>query len=943
MLLALAMLACGPKPAPPAFVDPELPLDAVVPVDPKVRQGTLPNGLRWMVQENTRPEGRAELRLVVKVGSLAEDDDQLGLAHFLEHMAFNGTERYPGRALIDTIEGFGMEFGPHLNAYTSFEETVYQLQVPTDDPETVREALRILRDQGGSVLLEAEEIEKERGVVLGEWRQGKGPGERIYLELLGAERAGSRYPERDVIGTEASLRGFDPAALRRFYTDWYRPDLMAVLVVGDLPADWVVDQIEQSFGDLSGPSNPRALPSNAIPPHPPRIQVVTDPAADGTAWMLSDQRDLRAGPTYGDYRKWVQDQVVMALLDRRLRDISREPDSPVLYATSYLDRLNPGEVQDMLYADAVSGRELEALERVALEARRIRVHGFSETDLALARESVAQSYEELYESRGTEDSTEEIEELVRHFTQDEIMPGTEKEVELARRWLPTFTVAELNAVAARWLEQGSELVQLVMPAEDGAATPSEAEIRAVLDRARVARVKPLPETRTVDQLMEPPAAELAATVLSRRHDEVLELDVLQLSNGIELYLKPTDFEDDVVVLHALSPGGTSHVVDEELDAARMARGIAGYSGLGALDAPEFWDLMERHRIEGSTSLGDADEGLWASGSSSELEFLLQWTSLQLTAPRLTEEGLELYGRNLVESIQGWERSVEYPFEVARHEAVWGKDPRARLWSTDIMERASLEVSRRVLQERFQNAADFRWFLVGDFDAAEVEPLLLRYLGALPVSEDRETVGPHREQLRWEDVSTVVYSGTEPKADVERTWLRPFPEPSWLRRNQVHALLSVLQLRAERTMREELGGVYGVSVSGGSATWPEDHLNVSVSFTCAPERVDELLAALDAEVQALLAEPPSEEEVALQRKQKARSRETTVKTNRFWPSAVLGALVRGEDPHELMRYQDRLDQLTPEALHATAQEVFGGEGAELQVIRLPESHRPATEE
>jgi zinc protease len=936
MLLLLAGLACAPKVSLPGPAEaPAADLDTVLPIDPGVHHGVLDNGLRWLVEENHRPESRAELRLVVRAGSLAEDDDQRGIAHVLEHMAFNGTEHYPGHALIDTLESFGMEFGAHLNAYTSFDETVYELRVPTDDPQNVAEALRILRDQAGGILLDPEEIERERGVVLEEWRTDRGAGDRIYRALLSRSTEGSRYAERDVIGTEDSLRTFPPAAVERFYRDWYRPELMAVLVVGDVEVDAVAAQIAATFSDLENPAEPRPLPDASVPPRPPRVQVVTDPGAEVSLWMVNDLYDRPAGKTVGDYRLWVRDQVVRAIIGMRLRGLSRVPDSPVLGAGPSSDRRNTTEVEDALVVEAVVGQELAALELAARELRRLRLHGATpeERDQALAL--VAGFYEEYLAQLGTADSTEEIEELVRHVIQDETMPGTEAEVVMARRFLPTFTPAELDGALARWLQEGSELVQLVMPEQPGLAVPSEGEIRAVLDRVATEELAPPTGRALATELLAAPPESSAAKVASRRREDGLQFDVLTLDNGIELWLRQTDFEDDEVRLSVRSPGGLSLVPDEEVIAARMALGIARRSGVGELDELQLTDLLDRRRVDGGIYIDDELEGVWAKGPPGELELMLQLVVGKMTASRFTEEGLALFLKDEVARIEARERSEDLPWRKAMQAAFWEPGPRTTMWTVDTLDAASLDAARRTVAERFGNAADFRWFLVGDFEPAAVEPLLLRYLGALPTSTEREQPGPHRSELRLESLTEQLTAGTEPKARVLRSWTRPIPPSTWLLRNRLSALESLLSRRLEDELREARGGVYGVSVWLSAPTWPQHHTDLTISFTCAPERVEELLGALDAELEALLEAGPTDEEIAVIRGQKHRSREESERSNSFWPSAIFGALLRGEDPVDLLGYDERVDQLSPETVHAVAREVLGADAAVVELVQLPE--------
>ncbi len=940
MLLALALLACAPKPPPAApVVAPALsgPLDlaATIPPDPLVASGTLDNGLQWFVEENGRPAHRAELRLVLRVGALAEDDDQRGLAHFLEHMAFNGTTHFPGNTLTDTMSGFGMEFGAHVNAYTSFDETVYQLVVPTDGDDYLETALQILRDQAGGMLLETADIEAERGVVLEELRTDKGADERIGEQLWLGQMAGSRYAERLPIGTEASLRGFAPDQLRRFYADWYRPELMAVIVVGDVQTEAVVPRIAALFGDLENPDDPRPLPATEVPAHPLRVQIITDPEARGATWAVRDQHDSRPAPTYGSYRDFLVEQLMVAVLSDRLSALADDRDGPLLFATADHGRINPGEAEWLLYASPVQGRELEALELALTEARRLRLHGVTDAERDRAVAALAQSYEAYHREREKTPSIEAAEELVRVVTEGETMPGIAAEYALAMRWLPQIRTEELTERLAGWLETGSPMIQLVMPAVDGVAVPTEAQVRAVRDRAAAAEVAPPADGVPDAPLLAPlPPAPGPLTVAARREVPALGATVLTLSNGIQLWLKPTEHADDEVILKALSPGGTSTLPDAAYLAAESSLGVGEFSGLGSFDAPELDRWLARTRARAWTQVGEASESVVATAPPDELETMLQLLVLGFTQQRFTEVGRDRYLRAMGDALAGWQRSPERPFEEAWTAATHEPGPRVAPWTPATLALASLETAQAVHAARFGNAADFTWILVGAFSPDAVEPLLLQYLGALPAGPGRESVGPHWAQPREESVEQVVFAGTEPKATVRMAWSGPFPDETWLRRNRFYALRSILGPRVERTLREELGGVYGVGVGADIESWPTGRYRMQFDFTCDPARVDELVAALEAEVAAIVAAPVSPTEVATEQARARRSREVDAATNGFWADAIPGALLRGEDPLALTTHAERVDRLDAAAVQAMAAEVFGPAAVTTRVVRMP---------
>lgn len=940
-LLALLLPACGPKEAPPqpAAAAPP-PFDQIDPdeefaVDPRVALGTLDNGLAWFVEENDKPADRAELRLVVRVGSVVEDDDQLGLAHFLEHMAFNGSENFEGNALIEAMEAMGMDFGAHVNASTGFDLTTYTLTVPTDDPALLETGLRVLRDQAGGLLLEAEEIEAERGVVLEEWRGRQGAGSRITEELLAATFQGSRYAERQPIGTEESLRTFEHEALRRFYADWYRPDLMAVIAVGDFEAETVQQLVETHFSDLAGPEAPRERPLYEIPPREePVVVVVTDAELPRSGVSISDQVDSPEVRTMGGYVALLARAMFFTALNERLGTLSQDPESTFVGAGAGWSRLNALEAEWQLSIGLREGQELEGIGEVMTEVERIRRHGLTEAEVKRARAAVAASYERLYREREKTSSAEHAAELIRVFSTDEGMPGTEAEYLFARTWLPRIGKEEVDLVGQDFLQRGSPVVKLVMPDKEGLAVP---EADAVW--ARIAEVEALelaaPEEDAVEgPLLEPLPPEGQASIVERGELSELGVTTWVLSNGVTVWLKPTDFQDDQILLRATSPGGLSLVPDAEYIPASSALAIRANSGIGAYDATDLRKRLRGTRAAVGTSIARFGEGLSGGAPPDELEAMLQLVTLHMTQPLLTEEGQARFRRNREEALRNRLSDPGAVFSDVVTELSWEPSVRITPWTLETLDQLDLEVSREFYEGRFANAADFTFLFVGNLDLEAHEPLIVRYLGNLPASEEREAWADDGLRRREGRLEETVRAGKEPRAVVQLTWHGPF-EDSWVRRNRLQALGDILSVRLREVLREDLGGVYGVSAGGDSSARPLPEYTFSISFGCDPERVDELVAASLAEVARIVAEPVSAEEIATEQEKNRRQREESVRTNGFWAGAISGALARGEDPLALLDYDARNDSLSAAEVQAMAAEVFSEEASFLRAVLLPE--------
>jgi len=938
LFTALLMLSCA-KHAPPEDLPAEpgpadSPPHAALPSDPGVLMGTLDNGLRWYVEENSQPKKRAELRLVIKAGSVLEDDDQLGLAHFLEHMAFNGTENFAENDLISYMESIGMAFGADVNASTGFDRTLYKLTVPTDRPELLERGLQVLRDQGGAMLLEPVQVDKERGVVLEEWRTRRGAQGRIVDQMVLSTYQGSRYAERLPIGTEESIQGFEPEALRRFYRDWYRPDLMAVMAVGDFEPHEVIALIEHHFSDWTGPEDPRPRLQVEIPPrHAPVVTVITDPEIPRTMLEIADQFDETEGQTYGDYRRSLVRRLFFGVVNERLSTLASQTDAPFLGAGGGPSRLNAAEVSTVLGAACVEDEVPRALEALWTEVQRAQRHGVTEAELDRARHGMLARYEQIEREIEKTSSSQHIAELVRVFTHDEAMPGTALEVQLAKAWVPQISKQEVDALAAEWMDHGSLVLQVVMPEKEGLEPPTEAQLRTLLAEVGARDVAAMAEQSVDQPLLDSPPPE-GATVVERGEVPELGVTTWTLSNGVEVWLKPTDFKDDEIRLQARSPGGRALVPDTDYIIARSASAIRSRSGLGVFDSSTLSKRLAGARASASTSVNRFGERLSGSCAPDELETMLQLITLHLTQPRFTEQGLAQYRQSKEESLRNRLSDPDNVYEDAYDRIMYGDHPRSRSWTMDTLEQLDLARSQTFYRERFANAADFHWVIVGNLDLEAMEPLITRYLGALPSAEPREEAGDDgmiRVPGRQAD---TVHAGIEPKARVKMTWHGDF-ESTWINRNRIQALEDILDVRLREVIREDLGGTYGVTTSSDSWQEPTHGYRFTIAFRCDPERVDELKAAALTEVERIVGEAPAADEITTEQEKNRRDREERVRTNGFWISSIAGTLERGEDPRELVAWDARNDSLSAEEVRAMASRVFSDDANFVELVLLPE--------
>ncbi len=931
-LLPLLALACAPKSPTPSAAPAATEVEPAMPFDPDVRHGTLDNGLRWFVETNAEPRDRVVLRLVVDAGSALEDDDQQGLAHFLEHMAFNGTEHFPGNELITYLEGIGARFGPHLNAHTSFDETVYKLTVPTDDPEVLATAFQVLDDWAGGLALDPDEIEKERGVVIEEWRTRLNAGGRIFEQTAPLLFHEARYADRLPIGTKESLESFEHEALARFYDDWYRPELMSVIVVGDVDPEQAQALIEQHFSDLANPDEPRARERFPIPEHDDTFYlVVTDPEVTRASVSVVAKHDDVEGQTRSDYRDSMIEGLAYRMVNERLSELARQAEAPFLGAGAGSRRLGPTEGADSLGVATTEEGILEGLRAAWTEVERLRRHGFTAGELDRARDKHLRMYDSLDKERDTTPSSAHAEELIRHVLHGETVPGLDAEIAMAREWLPTFTLDEVNAWTSRWMAPGSRVVTAVLPTKEGLVPPTEAELEATMQAVAESTIEPMAEEEALpEQLV---AAPTPATIerVDETYAESLGFTGWELSNGIKVWFRDTDFKADEVRWKSWSTGGTGSLPDDAYVPAVTANDILYASGYAELDTNQVRRWLAGTSASASHSLGSDDHGTRGSASPEHLGVALQLLYASVEQPRFTEEGLAYVQRSKREAVRNRLQSPDAVFGDAWTALVWPDVPRFAPWTLETVDQMDLAASKAQWERFFGDHTGANYVFVGALPD-DFEALITTWIGGLPTAGEalpEEPLGatPARGELQQQ-----VTAGLEERARVKLAWHTPFPEQDWLSRGRLFAVGGVLSTRLREELREERGGVYGVSARATNWTDPEWAM-VTVSFTCDPDRVDELVGAVHEVVDELVAAPVDPHYVAQLQEQNRRGREESLRSNSFWLSGFAGALQRDEDPLALLSWDERNDSLSPEVVHEAAQRWLSGDDR-VQVVLLP---------
>jgi zinc protease len=870
----------------------DAPLTAAVPVDPRITVGTLPNGLRYYIRRNTRPAGRAELRLVVNAGSVLEDDDQRGLAHIVEHMAFNGTRHFPKQEIIAFLQSTGMRFGAHVNANTSFDQTVYQLHIPTDDPAVIDRSFLVLEDWATGVTFEPEEIEKERGVVLVEWRLGLGADARLLQTQLPVLLRGSRYAERLPIGTPDSIRSFKPERLKQFYADWYRPDLMAVVAVGDFDKAAIEALITSHFAKIPKPASPRPRPRFDVPEHPgTRFTIATDPEATVTVVNVSSATDARDQTTIGAYRQQTAERVVSGLLSARLAELAQKPEAPYLAAgTNRSLFVSAAELTSMTAVVPDGGVE-KGLAALFTEADRMARFGFTETELERYKLATVRAYERLAASRDEHQSGTLADEYIRNFMQQEPIPGIAYELALVKRFLPPLTLAEVNAIAKAWMPDRNRVVAVSAPRKPGVTVPDEATLSKIISSGGgdglTAYVDEVSKRPLLDKIPAP------GTIVARTTKPEVGITEWTLSNGARVVLKPTTFSRDQILFRAFSPGGTSLAPDPDFIAADTASQVVSQGGLGRWTRIDLGKKLAGKTASVRPEIDEMREGLIGGSDKDDLETLFQLIYLTVAEPRADPDAFRAMISQLQAGLANRNAEPEAAFNDTLNAALTQNHLRSRPLTTELVGAMSLEKSLAFYKDRFADLSDFTFVFVGSFEVAELEPLVTRYLASLPSLNRREAgrdVG-----IRPPDavVEKVVRSGREPKSQVSVVFSGPFvntPRERLVLRGMTDALEGSLQ----RVLREEMGGTYGVSVDPQFAKLPTPSYRVAISFACDPARTDGLVKALFETIDRFRTTGPGEHQIADARAALARDFEINSRENSYLLNQLAFAYEHGED-------------------------------------------------
>jgi zinc protease len=874
-------------------------LSEPMPVDPQITVGKFSNGLRYYIRANKKPEKRMELRLVIKAGSILEDDDQQGLAHFVEHMAFNGTRHFPKNEVVSFIESLGMRFGADLNAFTSFDETVYMLQVPTDKPEAMERAMLILEDWAHNVTFDPAEIDRERGVIMEEWRSRRGAGARTQDKLFPIVFKGSRYADRLPIGKPEIIQGAKPERLKKFYSDWYRPDLMAVVAVGDFDKTAVENLIKKHFASIPAASSPRPRTSYDIPDHTGTVYaIMTDKEMTTTSVGLTNLLPAREQGTVGMYRQKIVDRLFSGMLSQRLTELAQKSDAPFIFGGAgrggFLTRSKDGASLNAMVREGGVERGLEAL---VSEAERVSRFGFTATELDRQRQNTLRRYERSQAEKETRESASRADEYIRNFLNDETLPSIDDEYALHQRFLPQITLEEINKLAREWFTDRNRLVIITAPEKTGLAVPDEAKLAAVIKAAAAKDLTAYVDTVGSAALLS--AIPAPATIVKTATKDDIGITEWELSNGVKVVLKPTTFKADEIIFRATSPGGTSLASDQDYIPASSASQVVSAGGLGKFSAIDLQKVLTGKVASASAFIGELEEGLSGSSARKDLETMFQLIYLRFTQPRADATAFGVQSAQTKAFLMNQGTVPEFAFFEALLSARYQNHPRRRMQTAAAVDEWNLEKSLAFYKDRFADASDFTFVFVGNFDLATIKPLVERYLGALPSIRRKET---------WKDIGVrpptgvvekKVEKGFEPKSMAAIVFSGPF-EDNQTNRVAIRAMGEVLQTRLLEVIREELGGAYSINASPSYQRTPTSQFSITIQFGSDPQRTDDLIKRVFEEIELLKAKGPSDKQVSAEKEKLLREFETNSKQNNYLLSQLIVRYQYGDDPAGLWK-------------------------------------------
>jgi zinc protease len=891
----------------------------VVPFDPAVRTGKLPNGLTYYIRKNPKPENKVDLRLVINAGSILENDDQQGLAHFMEHMCFNGTKRFPKNALVDYLQSIGVKFGQHLNAYTSFDETVYFLPIPSDNPEKLEKGFQVIEDWAFNAVLTPEEIDKERGVVLEEYRIGLGAEKRMMKQFMPKMMYQSHYADRLPIGQKEILENFTYDKITSFYKDWYRPDLMAVIVVGDIDVDAMEKKVKDHFASYQNPKNEKPRKIYDVPNHQQTLVAVeSDKEASSSRVQLiyKDYKEPKKVVNVDDVKRGINEGLFSVMINNRLTELTNAPNPPFTFGYSYHGGTYARTKEAyQSFAMVSEDKQLDALKVLVEENERVRKFGFTQGELDRAKSEFLAMIESQYNDRDKSESENFVSEYQGHFLEATPVPGIAWTYKAFQELLPKTSLEEINKLVKEYVKPDNRVVILTGPEKAGLVKPTEQQVLDILNTSG-------------DNLTAYQDSELATSLLrnevkpgkvtKKETNAKLGTTTLTLSNGAKVTYKKTDFKNDEVLMEAVSFGGTNKFSNADYKKVQFATNAlteAGFSGLKLNDINKY---MTGKIASVYPYIGTTTEGLSGNATPKDLEYLFQMTYAYFTDLNLDKEAFETYKqkqsafyKNLSSQPNFYFQQEFYGFLYKDNPRFNGLIPNDKTWAE-----TDYELAYNKYKERFANAADFEFFFVGNIDDKLFEQYAAKYIGALPATGKKETANDLGYRLAKGDIKRIVNKGADPKSNVNIMF---YGDTKYDAKEAValQALGEILTIKLTEELRENESGVYGIRAGGNMGKVPYGSYNFNISFPCGPDNAEKLTANALRELQKIIDNGPDAKDLVKYKEAELLDYKKDIKDNNFWLGYFEKSFINGTNAEEIFAIEKKVNDVTAKQVQDVA--------------------------
>ncbi len=908
--------------------------DQLIPTDTSVTIGKLSNGITYYIKKNKKPENRVEMRIAMKVGSVVEDDDQQGLAHFTEHMAFNGSTHFRKNELVNYLQSVGVKFGAHLNAYTGFDETVYMLHLPTDADSIVEKGFLVLEDWAHGLSFDSAEIEKERGIIVEEWRLGQGAEQRMLDKYLPVIFQHSKYAERLPIGKKEILETFPHSAIKRYYNEWYRPDLMAVIVVGDIDVKEYEKKIKKYFEKIQSPISPRKRESFPVPGHAETlVSICSDKEAVESECVVIYKTDSKDESRIEDYRFFIMKQLYSYMINMRFNELTRSENPPFIRAFANYGNIG-AQTEDayMTGATVADTGLIFGLKTIVAENEKIKRFGFTSAELKRAKKSVLSNYEKAYNERDKSESANYASELTSAFTDNEPIPGILWEYNFATTNLPSISLDEINKLATAWITDSNRVVVITSPEKEGVVLPSKEQVLSIFEEINKTNLKSYTESLIDSSLVN--EIPQKGKIVKEKNEKNTQTTIWTLSNGATIYLKPTKFKDDEILMSCFSYGGQNLYDMKDFYSTVFTNNIVRESGVGNFSKTDLQKTLSGKTVSLASYISGISEGMNGRTTPKDLETFFQLLYLYFTAPRYDSLAFNSYKTRSKAMVANLKVDPNYFYQDQLAKVLTQNHPRAyTIPEESDFDKIDLQRVHQIYKDRFSNAADFTFVFAGNFELETIKPFVEQWIGSLPSNKNFEKPKDIGMRPPKGSVKKDFYKGSDPKSKVNLV----FTSETKYSPKEDYYLLSLsdlLDIKLIESLREEKSGVYTLGVQSSMSKYPFENYKFTIVYPCAPDNVDSLEKAALKEIEKIKTNGVEPKDLIKIKETQKRELETSLKTNGYWIAAIQNAVNYDRKLENILKQFDDIEKLSSKNIQDVAHKYCGKDY--IKVVLYPES-------